>query len=93
MRHYLEQSVYDAAIERLEFIFQHFTRVYVSLNTCGRGEPVVIRTRSPMKCQQRLQRQAVRHHGAPLRLHCFKTICTSINLVMHALHTINSDGL
>lgn len=46
-----------------------------------------------MKCQQRLQRQAVRHHGAPLRLHCFKTICTSINLVMLALHTINSDGL
>ena len=32
MRQYLEQSVYDASIERLDFIFKHFTRVYVSFS-------------------------------------------------------------
>jgi len=32
MRQYLDQSVYDAAIERLDFIFAHFTRVYVSFS-------------------------------------------------------------
>jgi predicted phosphoadenosine phosphosulfate sulfurtransferase len=28
MRQYLEQSVYDAAIERLDFIFAYFTEEY-----------------------------------------------------------------
>lgn len=31
-RTYLEQNVYDAAIERLDFIFAHFTRIYVSFS-------------------------------------------------------------
>jgi len=32
LKHYTEQNVYDAARERLEFIFRHFTKVYFSVS-------------------------------------------------------------
>ena len=32
MRKYLDQNVYDASNERLDFIFKHFKRVYVSFS-------------------------------------------------------------
>jgi hypothetical protein len=45
-----------------------------------------------MRCQQKLQRQGGRHHGAPLLLHSCKTICIYTSWVMHVLHTIGSDA-